>query len=74
MVLEEYLAKRHKFKKQNDDKPMEEKTILHRKFLDCISSYNLFCSNSNFIEFSFQLKNLSIIRAKASYIHRTMWV
>lgn len=33
MELEEILAKRQKRGKQTDDKPLEEKTVLHGKYL-----------------------------------------
>lgn len=34
--LEEYLAKKQKRGKQMDEKPVEERTVLHSKFLLCI--------------------------------------
>lgn len=42
VVLEEYLAKRHKFKKHNEDKPLEEKTILHSELPNLLSPYLFF--------------------------------
>lgn len=41
--MEEYLAKRHKFRKHHEDKPLEEKTILHSGLTEFVLRTNTSC-------------------------------
>ena len=61
-ALGEILAKRHKRGKFVDEKPIEEKTVLHSKFL-CITSYAYVSWKTLFVlkDFYFNLKFLVFV-------------